>query len=365
MKILFVVEHFYPYIGGAEKLFFELAKTLATKGHQIWVVTTQHEEQLALDEKIEGINIKRIPCRNRFLFTFLSLSTILRIAKDCDVLHTTTYNAALPAWLAGKLKGKRVIITFHEVWGNLWWRLPYLNFFQKLIYYTYEQLILKLSFYKYVAVSDFTKKALADSGISANRISRIYNGLEYSEFEGYIHKAPKQFTYTFFGRLGVSKGLDLLLPAAKAFSDLYPNSRLKLILPKQPKALFKKVKSIIQELELENHVQFLHELSKEELYTEIINSSCVVIPSYSEGFCFAAAETMALGVPIISSQRGALAEVVSGKYLSFDVFNTKGLIDTLQIARKKEWQEIPKRIFPLHDMVREYLNLYSKERLDG
>jgi glycosyltransferase involved in cell wall biosynthesis len=134
---------------------------------------------------------------------------------------------------------------------------------------------------------------------------------------------------------------------------------LKLILPKQPKALFAKVKSMIQELELEDHVQFLHELSKEELYKEIVNSSCIVIPSYSEGFCFAAAETIALGVPIISSQKGALAEVVSGKYLPIDPFDLKGLLAVLVKAIKGDWKLTDKRPFHLEQTVEAYLALYN------
>ena len=71
MNILFVVNHFYPYIGGAEKLFFELAVRLVEKGNQVSVVTTQHDNQLPRSEKVKGISVFRIPCRNRFLFTFL------------------------------------------------------------------------------------------------------------------------------------------------------------------------------------------------------------------------------------------------------------------------------------------------------
>jgi len=40
-----------------------------------------------------------------------------------------------------------------------------------------------------------------------------------------------------------------------------------------------------------------------------------VIPSYSEGFCFAALEACALNIPVISSDMGALKETVSNKHL--------------------------------------------------
>ena len=359
MKILFVLEHFYPYIGGAEKLFYELSTSLAGQGHHICVVTTQHDKSLPVSETVQGVSVQRIPCHNRFLFTVLSLPMILRIAQDCDLIHTTSYNAAFPAWLAGKLKSKRVIITFHEVWGSLWWKLPFINVFQKTGFYAYEQMMLKLSFYKYVAVSDFTKRELEKAGIPRERIVRIYNGLAKKEFVHYIHQAPQQFTYTFFGRLGISKGLDILLPAAKAFSLLSPDTILKLIIPKQPVALFRKIKQLIDELELEEHIQFMHHLSKQQLYEEITHSSCVVIPSYSEGFCFAAAETIAMKVPLISSQKGALAEVVSGKYLAFDPLDSERLLAALVKAERGAWEEKPRKDFQLQETVAQYLKLYD------
>ena len=112
MKILFVLEHFYPYIGGAEKLFYVLTRALAKKGHEVVVVTTRFDRQLSSKEIHQGVTILRVNCWNRFAFTFLSIPTILREARNCSIIHTTTYNAALPAILAGQIRRKPVYVTF-------------------------------------------------------------------------------------------------------------------------------------------------------------------------------------------------------------------------------------------------------------
>jgi glycosyltransferase involved in cell wall biosynthesis len=357
-KILFVLEHFYPYIGGAEKLFYVLTTALAERGYEITVITTQFDKKLAKEEIHEGVKIIRINCFNRFAFTFLSLPEVVRYARDCDLIHTTTYNAALPASIAGKLTGKPVFVTFHEVWGELWKRLPFTSFFQKNAFYYFEKILLKLPFHKFIAVSEFTKRELIKHGIPESKIARIYNGIEYDDFKNYSPSPPSTFTFTYFGRLGISKGLDLLIPAAAAFRQSFPNSKFKLIIPKQPKPLYHTIINLIEKHGLGDYIKFHHNLPRNVLRRKILNSSCVVISSYSEGFCFAAAETVALQVPIISSHQGALTEVVSGPHIALNEMTIAELTRALKAAYLQEWSEKPIRYFHLSDTIDAYTELY-------
>lgn len=359
MKILFVLEHYHPYIGGAERLFTQLTRTLVSKGYTVTVITTLHDPSLLASEEKNGVRIVRVRCRNRYLFTLLSLPEVFRQARHCDFIHTTTYNAALPAWIVGKALNKKVVVTFHEVWATLWFKLPFIKWWQQYLFYLYEQLILKCQFDRYVAVSGYTNKSLQEAGIPAHKVVTIYNGIDYGAFRSYRSEPPKVFTYTFLGRLGISKGLDLLLPAARQFSSKYPKSKLQLILPKYPRALYRRISNWIKELELEDQVMLFHNLPRAQLYETMRQSSCIVIPSYSEGFCFAAAETMALGVPIISSQRGALDEVVSGRYIAMEAMNPTALTEALIKAKNGQWREKPLVRFPLDRSVEQYLEMYE------
>lgn len=361
MKILFVLEHFYPYIGGAEKLFYELSTNLSSQGYEIIVVTTQYDKSLPLVENHKNVKIVRVKCKNRFTFTFLSLPKVIQNAKGCNLIHTTTYNAALPAILAGKIKRKPVFVTFHEVWGKLWKQLPFTSFFQKNAFYLFEKMLLKLPFHKFIAVSEFTKSKLIESGIPENKIVRIYNGIEYEDFKGFQHNPPDIFTYTYFGRLGISKGLDLLIPAAAKFSKSYPNSKLKLIIPKEPKGMNDEVMKLITSYNLESHIEFHNNLPRKKLYQELLNSSCVLIPSYSEGFCFAAAETVALNVPIISSHQGALKEVVSGLFIEMEKLSSSALYNALEKAYLQNWTETPIKYYHLNDSIKMYEEMYANK----
>ena len=265
----------------------------------------------------------------------------------------------MPAIIAGKFLNKPTFITFHEVWGQLWKRLPFISSFEKYAFYYFEKLILNLPFFRFIAVSEFTKSSLIDHGISEDKIIRIYNGIEYPPLKDRQKDLTQEFTYTYFGRLGISKGLDLLLPAAFNFSKEYPKSKLKLIIPKQPKKMYNQILKEIASYNLDNHIELHHNLSQSILDKELLNSSCIVIPSYSEGFCYAAAETVALQIPIISSHLGALKEVVSGKYVQMNDQSSKSLFIALEKALNNNWTEKPIRYFHLDDSVRQYEKMYK------
>lgn len=362
--MLFVLENYYPNIGGVEKLFKSLAENLSLQGYQVSIITTRLSKSDPSIETLGNICIHRYNFLNRYFFTLFALFPVLKHARHCDLVHTTSYNAALPAYLAARLLRKKIVVTFHEVWADLWFQLPYMGWLAKRLHYLFEQMLVRLKFNCFVGVSKSTSEKLLRAGVLASRVKTIYNGIDYQDFTIKKDPAPQghkaHFTYTYFGRLGMSKGLDVLLAAARLFYKNHPDSRLKLILPKDPPAFLNIILKDIKEKGLESHVSVLHHLTFEQLKAELLASDGAVIPSYSEGFCFAAAECVALGVPIVSSGRAALKEVVSGQFIEMENLSPKALADALEKARVGEWQHRPVRKFELKDTVIEYIQLYQQ-----
>ena len=359
MKILFVLENYYPHIGGVETLFHNLAHKLSEQNHQVVILTTLKNAEDPATESHGNIQIYRKNYFNRYLFTFFAFFAAFRLAKDCDLIHTTSYNAALPAWIAGRLRGKKVLITFHEVWGDLWFKLPFMSKVGARLHYLFEQILLKLNFYKFIGVSNFTKNELIAQGVSPEKVCMIYNGLDYSEFKNdKHHPSEESFTFTFFGRLGMSKGIEILLQAIEQMPSTRKKVIYQLIVPTEPKPFLNEINNIIDKLQLRNKLTIKHNLPFDQLKKAIAQSSVVIIPSYSEGFCFAAVETMAIGTPIISSGKGALAEVVSGKFIQMTELTGAQLRDAMQKALDDDWQETPLKIFELSDTVDKYISLY-------
>lgn len=365
MKILFVLENYYPHIGGVETLFKNLAEALSKEDHEVVILTTLKNANDKRLEKINNITVYRKKYFNRYFFTFFAFFAAFRLSKSCDLIHTTSYNAALPAWLAGKLRGKKVIITFHEVWGDLWFQLPFMSKFGARLHHLFEQMLVRLHFHKFVGVSKFTQQALIDSGVDKEHATMIYNGIEYAEFEDDVHQPhTDEFTFTFFGRLGMSKGIEIYLQAIKELEDIEVGTIFQLIIPTQPAPFLQEINKIIDQLEIRDQLSIKHNLPFADLKKEIAKSNAIVIPSYSEGFCFAAIESMAIGTPIISSGKGALAEVISGKYLELDSLDASSLASAMRKALREEWQESPLRKYYLKDTVENYLSLYRTTKKD-
>ena len=361
LRILFFLEYYFPNIGGVETLFKGLIDSLAKDGHKITVVTARPYSNTPLKESDGNISIIRIPIRSRYLFTFLGFFYLVRHINKGDFVHTTSYNAALSAFFASKLFRKKVVVTFHEVWDQLWFKLPYMGTIGRWGHYLFEKLLLKLPFDKFIGVSKSTSNNLAKAGVDSKRIATIYNGLDYQDFElvkPVKEHQEKHYVYTFFGRLGISKGLDLLLPAAFEICEKYTDARLQLIIPKVPPFFLKRIKDTIESSDVKDQIIIKHELSFTELKETLVLSNCVVIPSYSEGFCFAATECIALNVPIISSDQAALKEVVSGQFIKMKEFTVKGLVQAMDTAYQNAWEFSPIKKFTLQESIEQYKKLY-------
>jgi N-acetyl-alpha-D-glucosaminyl L-malate synthase BshA len=76
-----------------------------------------------------------------------------------------------------------------------------------------------------------------------------------------------------------------------------------------------RIEALVQSLGLAPHVQFLGE--KDDLVAALQRSDVFLLPSETESFGLAALEAMACGVPVVASDVGGLAEVVSDGEVGF------------------------------------------------
>ena len=361
-RILFVLENYYPNIGGVETLFKSLAESLVERGSQVTVLTNKFDRTLPAEETINGVDIVRVNFKNRYLFTFFAWIKASKLAKSHDFIHTTSYNAALPAFIASLIRRKKILITFHEVWAKLWFELPFMNKLALTLHFLFEWFILKLPFDKFIAVSDSTKNALINAGVHQEKVIRVYNGIDYSEFESSDHSTKDKdgFQFLYFGRLGISKGIDLILDAVSLLKKEHSGFSLTLVIPTLPSGFLNTIKKMIINKNIGDLINIKHELSFNELKDNIRLSDAVLIPSYSEGFCYAAVETMAIGTPIISSGKAALAEVIGGHYLEMKDQSAVALSECMIKAMQGEWNTKALKQFQLSEAVEAYQNIYDQ-----
>ncbi|HPR32716.1 MAG TPA: glycosyltransferase family 4 protein, partial [Prolixibacteraceae bacterium] len=310
MKILFITDYFHPHIGGVEKLFFMLASRLRDEGHEVVSISWNYSRSLPDEETYHGIKMIRARSFSRFFFSLIALPHILREARKADLIHTSTYSSALGARIAARLTGTKAVITVHEAWGALWKELPFLSPPVRYFFRMLERIMLRLPFEKYISVSESTRQQLMQQGIKPEKISVIHNGLDgqWPKWE----KPSGPFTFCFFGRAGISKGLDLLIPAFERLLEKHPGIRLKLIASPQSKKVERFIVKSIRKESVKGSIERMSDLTQEQLIAELLSSHCAVVPSYSEGFGFTAAEVTLMGLPLIHSGKGSLPEVTGG-----------------------------------------------------
>jgi len=304
-RFLFVLEYFPPHIGGVEVLFGELAEELARRGHEVEVITSAERSS---KETRGRITIHRIRA-GRYLFMLRAIPYAIRAARRANLLHTTTYNAAIPAWIAGRLARKPVVLTAHEVFGRQWQEMPGMNALLGWGYRLFESLVLRLGWAHVITPSDFTRRRLPDP----SRATTIHNAVDHDFWSPERHRArtfDAPFVYLYFGRPGVSKGVEYLLEAAELVRRERPDSRLVMILSREPAAQYRRMLPRIQALG--EHVILLDSVPREELPSYLLGAHCVVVPSLSEGFGYSAVEAAALGCRVIATRGHATEELLGG-----------------------------------------------------
>jgi alpha-maltose-1-phosphate synthase len=185
-------------------------------------------------------------------------------------------------------------------------------------------------------------------GVLSNRIHVVYNGFDVSIFSKYPLMAEKanrlrqtiaaqdEKIIIFAGRIHLQKGILALLSSASRVLVKYPKVRY-LIVGESDSRDFT-INHLYQQFSaLQSKVKFLGKVPRTHLALLYQIADIAVIPSIYEPFGYAAIEAMAVGVPVIATNVGGLAEIIEHGRTGLLVpvsSNTQGthIVDVEQLA---------------------------------
>lgn len=160
-----------------------------------------------------------------------------------------------------------------------------------------------------VTVSEVSKQDIAAAfGLEVNQLHVVHNGIATDVFTPLpdIERIPNRIMATASADQPL-KGLQYLLRAIKTISESNPDIHLTVLGKLNPDG---ESAMLVKALNLEPHLTFVSGIETSALVKLYAEASVVVVPSIYEGFGLPAGEAMSCGVPVISTNGGALPEVV-------------------------------------------------------
>ncbi len=204
-----------------------------------------------------------------------------------------------------------------------------------------------------VTVSQCSQKDIAsDFALPLERVSVIYNGIDTNIFKP-IPKIKRHSNLVMATASADAplKGVKYLLEAFAILLQKYPDLELVLVGKLHQGG---NTDRLIKELNLSSRISFVSGISTPALVKMYAQATLVIVPSVYEGFGLPAGEAMSCGVAVVSTDGGALPEIVGDSAMIVPTRDAKSLADaasklldepSLREAMGKEAREHIKQCF--------------------
>lgn len=312
MKICFVT-HMVKKGDGQGRVNYEVILEALNQGHQIIVISSELSEDLRKHHQVEWIKIdvKKIPTL-LLRYQFFALLSAFWIWFKRSNIHLVVVN--------GFITYARSDINCVHFVHSSWIRSKYHPFReQKNLRSLYQLLYNGLNAWlervalkrtqRIIAVSEQVKQELVqDAKICAQRISVVYNGVDLKEFyprsvNRADYKLDDHKTYALFaGDLrSKRKNLDTVFAALSKVDNVSL-----LVLGHEEKSQYPK---LAEHLGIDHRVHFLG--YRKDIAKIMSLADLFIFPSRYEPFSLVILEAMASGLPVITSSRCGVIELLS------------------------------------------------------
>lgn len=260
-----------------------------------------------------GVQPVEIPYRH------VSPRTLVQLGARVDSLEADLFHS--PFMLLPLLMRTPGIITIHDA---MWWKHPRLQAKQDplriaagwLYYRTAVHMCVAKS-RRIITVSEASKRDIAECWPNAmSKLEVVSEGVDRcfltatgpEEGVDPLRRLNVE-TNRFFLHITNARPYKNTTGLLEAFAEVVDRCNHELVIVGNLGRFRSRVTETIKELRLENRTRVAGSVTDEDVVVLMRNATCLAFPSLFEGFGLPVAEAMACGCPVLTSDRGALAEV--------------------------------------------------------
>lgn len=276
------------------------------KDVDVTVASFYDENETDIDSDVLDMDLPIIPlgATSRFDYSAYSRFRRVLIRKDYDILHTHHNFTGSVARVLAANQDISVVDTEHQNHDSF---SPLQNITNGLTLWLADQI---------VSNSKETQSSFRwyeTFLLQEEQLSIIYNGVNLRRIDAITQiarnerdESPNPQIIT-VGRLVPVKNQATLLSAFARVSEQFSEAELLVV---GGGSLQDDLQRTARNLAIEDSVRFTGTISRHRVYELLATSNLFVIPSLSEGFCVAAVEAMAAGLPVVASDIDVFREVL-------------------------------------------------------
>lgn len=318
MRILHICAYTWS-IGGPARVIYDLSKVAIHQNHVVDILSpvSPGDKIYPAPEGVELIICKRTtPISNIYReFSVEMYSYLKEHINQYDIIHVHGiwhFGSLVPFFFKRKAS---VVITIHGLLDS--WAVKHHQWKKDIVSVLYQKRLLKKADLIHIFNNQEEQDLKTYLGYQPETQIKIPNGIRLEDYTAqpekgtFINNYPElkgKKIILFMSRLNEKKGLDLLLPAFKAYNKQFNDSILVLAGPDD--GYESAARQFITENHLEKEILMTGMLTGDLKKAALRDADIFVLPSYSEGFSIAVLEAMASHLPCVVSDKVGFAEYI-------------------------------------------------------
>lgn len=317
MKILQVIQFFSSNHGGSAVVPYEFSKNLQKRGHEVTVLTTDFQLNNDFIDSLEGVEVIPFHCQLN-IGGFLVSPSMNKYLKEniakFDIIHMHNFRTYQNI-IVHKYAKKHNVPYILQAHGSVSRIIE-----KKGLKYVYDvfygnRLLNDAS--SIIAVSDVEVDQYLQMNVPIEKVKVVTNGIDVNSFSSLPergsfkkkHNIHEKHMILYLGRLHERKGIDFLI---KSYARLIKErTNVILVLAGPDDGYLVKAKSLVEELNLKEHVKFTGFINVDEKLAAYVDADVLVYPSIFEIFGLVPFEAIMCGTPVIVTDDCGCGELIN------------------------------------------------------